>query len=121
MNADLRPVSAKELKVIETLLIGNQNAHQYLAELPELYVAEIDDGGMGSCRLFPAGVSCQSRRFQKQIAHGTFRDADGCEVSTTINIAEDGHLFELDVWKVDFTPLQRWPESDEITILGDES
>ena len=29
---------------------------------------------------------------------------------------QGGNLFELDVWKVDFSPLRRWPSPEKLTV-----
>jgi len=43
------------------------------------------------------------------LAEAEFQDADGVALSITINVDQHGSLFEMDVWKVDFTPLIRLP------------
>ena len=47
-----------------------------------------------------------------------FNDADGVPVSAALNLDQDHHLFELDVWKVDFSPLQRWPTAQDLSGPG---
>lgn len=82
-------------------------------------VEPMNDGGMGSL-YFPAPNHPQSnRRFGKQIAEGTFNDIDGMPISFTINIDDEGLLYELDMWRVDSNPLQHLPaEQDEIRMIS---
>lgn len=72
-------------------------------------VEEMNDGGMGSLRF----VGSPDRRFGECVGEVEFDDADGVTVSLALNADQRGELFELDVWKVDFSPLQR------IAALGD--
>lgn len=75
-------------------------------------VQDMRDGGMGSLRFSGA----ERRRFGSTLAEAEFRDADGTLVSVALMLDEAGELFELDIWKVDFSPLLRIPPVDQITI-----
>ena len=77
-------------------------------------VEDMSDGGMGSLRF---ASSNRNRKFGAQISSAQFVDSDGILVSVTINVDQQGCLFELDVWKVDFSPLRRIPPISEIQIL----
>jgi len=66
-------------------------------------VEEMNDSGMGSLRF----VGSADRRLGKCIGEAEFDDADGVIVSVALNVDQRGELFELDLWKVDFSPLQR--------------
>jgi len=70
--------------------------------LPAIEVEEMDDGGMGSL-LFKSGKL--DRFLGKELASETFVDTDGVEVIVTLSLDNYGELFELDVWKVDFSPV----------------
>ena len=78
-----------------------------------LNVRAMDDGGMGSLAFAPFA---ESRRFGRQAAACRFVDSDGVPVSAALNLDQEGKLFELDVWKVDFSPLRKWPAESEIAI-----
>ncbi len=73
------------------------------------------DGGMGSVRFVQEPP--EQRIFGEQIAEGLFHDADGVPVSVALNIDQFDDLFELDLWKVDFSPLIRYPDADEVEII----
>ena len=82
------------------------------ADLKKLLVDPMDDGDMGSLRFFS---NTEDPRFGKEAAECKFEDSDGVPVSATLNLDQDGELLELDVWKVDFSRLNRWPNADEIS------
>jgi hypothetical protein len=64
---------------------------------------------MGSL-LFQPGSSIT----QFRLAELYFLDEDGILVSVSLNATSEGKPAEMDVWKVDFSPLKRWPKQDEI-------
>ena len=66
-------------------------------------VEEMNDGGMGSIRF----VGSPDRRLGRCVGEVEFYDSDGVTVSVALNVDQRGELFELDLWKVDFSPLQR--------------
>jgi hypothetical protein len=69
------------------------------------------DGGMGSLLLLPPRGD---RVVSAQVAKAEFDDADGIPVSATLNLDDAGALFELDIWKVDFSRLQRLPDEGDV-------
>jgi hypothetical protein len=69
----------------------------------------MNDGRMGSVKI----VGPETRQFGGTIAKCTCRDSDGTPVSIAINVDQDGNLFEIDIWKVDFTPLVKFPAVEE--------
>jgi hypothetical protein len=70
------------------------------------------DGGMGSLRF----VGTNDRRFGRRIGSAEFNDTDGTLVSVALNLDQYGELFELDLFKVDFSPLQRIAPASELRI-----
>jgi len=69
---------------------------------------------MGSIRF----VRTDARRFGKEVARAEYRDSDQVLVSITLNADTSGELFELDFWKVDFSPLKRYPRKEQLTTLS---
>jgi hypothetical protein len=83
---------------------------------PEIRVRELEDGGMGSLSF----VSSKLRRSIGQVAgECSFPDADGVLVVAALLLDEDGDLYELDLWKVDFAPLIRIPDPASFSPLRD--
>jgi hypothetical protein len=71
------------------------------------------DGGMGSLRF----SGSEQRSYGRTLAEAEFKDADGTLVSVALTLDKAGNLFELDIWKVDFSPLLRIPPAGQITIV----
>jgi Domain of unknown function (DUF6984) len=107
VNADLqtgRNLSAAERELITALAPGSKLG------LNDALVTEMQDGGMGSIRF----VGGKDRRRAGSIAEATYLDDDGVAVSIELNVDEAGRLFELDFWKVDFSPVRRYPSSVDL-------
>ena len=75
-----------------------------------LRVKPMDDGGMGSLMLFPDGKETDKPVFGRTVFEYEFKDADRANVLASLNLDERGQLFELDIWKVNFEPLIKFPE-----------
>jgi hypothetical protein len=84
--------------------------------LPAIGVEPLDDGGMGSLAFDPVG-----RRHGGTVSECQFTDADGVLVHAALNLDEEGKPLEIDLWKVNFEPLLRWPERHELVRLFSES
>lgn len=110
----LRVPTSEEIAVIRTLLESTPGAEKYIPSLTHLLVCEMDDGGMGSRLLIPRGATGYKRMLGSRIASAEFTDNDGVLVSVVINGDNNGLLYELDMWKVDFSPLRRWPGACDI-------
>lgn len=76
-----------------------------------LQVEPMDDGGMGSLAFSPISPS---RCFGRTAADCLFSDQDGVSVSAALNLDQHGEPLELDVFKVDFSALVRWPSADSL-------
>lgn len=86
----------------------------FLRHLDSIFVEEMDDGGMGGVRFVSPGQ--KHRRLGDTIAEAEFLDEDGVVVTAVINLDKQGELYELDIWKVDFSPLKVWPEAGQIVV-----
>lgn len=76
-----------------------------------LTVETMSDGGMGSLKLDMGTNPAETRIFGKQISECHFVDIDGINVMAALNVDNNGNLFELDMWKVDFSPVQKIAET----------
>jgi hypothetical protein len=102
--------------LIRKLVSGTPFEGKVLRQLSETLVQDMPDGGMGSVHF--CKTSSKERRLGKEIAEGSFRDADGVLVSVTLNLDQFGDLFELDIWKVDFSPLIGYPDTDDFEVIN---
>lgn len=76
----------------------------------------MNDGGMGSIKF--VGPDTTAQKYGSTIAEAEFYDDDGVTVSTALFLDQYGKLFELDIWKVDFSPLRRYPAVSEIKNIN---
>lgn len=95
---------AEEELLIE--LLKRASMSDLASKIPTLLVADMNDENMGSLRFVNAS-SKREPRFGKQASEVMFKDDDGIEVIATLNVDQDGNLYELDVWKTDFSPTLR--------------
>lgn len=100
-----RPIHSKELPLVRHLL----NKAGIATDINALRVSPMDDGGMGSL-LFASSTT--KPELGSTPAECSFVDSDGVLVSATLILDKNGALFELDVWKVDYSPLNQWPSDD---------
>jgi hypothetical protein len=110
----MRTLRAVEKQLLSTLLAGTPDGLVFLPSLDTIPARSMKDGGMGSVAFYPESGS--DRRFGGELIAGEFKDEDGVPVSVVVNIDQDGGLYELDVWKVDNSPLRRWPAPQEVVI-----
>lgn len=104
-----RQPSQNEAQLLELLI--QKSAIDFPADWDsDLLVKPLSDGGMGSLLLLPKGVkeNC-NRMLGQQVSEYQFADVDGIDVIASLNVDNQGKLFELDIWKTDFTPLMSIP------------
>ena len=107
--APARPITPAELSVIEALAALAIEPID-LTDVGTARVAFMDDGGMGSIAIDPARPHGPLRA----AALGEASDRDGTVLSLCLFIDETGRPRELDVWKVDFSPLITLPDPADI-------
>jgi hypothetical protein len=105
----MRELKSEEKRLIEDLLFGIELKNNY--DLNLYFATEMIDGGMGSINLYKGRNTdlLSNRRFNKCIAHKEYKDKDGITLSVALNTDQYDELFELDIWKVDFSPLICYP------------
>lgn len=95
----MRNLNPTEIVIITKLL----KMAKLEVDISQLLVNPMNDGGMGSLAI---GYNYDSRQLGQEIAEYMFKDLDGTPVSAALNIDKQGNLYELDIWKVDFSPTQ---------------
>jgi uncharacterized protein DUF6984 len=113
-SAEDRPLRSAERALIATMLAGKYDSQRLALRLAQGRVREMQDGGMGSIRFLETKHS--ARTCQQPIAEAEYVDEDGVLVSIVINLNDDGDLCEIDFWKVDFSPLVRYPSPSEVRL-----
>jgi hypothetical protein len=105
----LRKPTVQELRFIDYMIReGKGKVREGWSE--SLMVTPMDDGGMGSLILYPDGKITAGRNFGRMLFDVQFKDADNVDVIASLNLDQNGDLFELDIWKVNFDPLIRLME-----------
>jgi len=100
-----RTIRKDEYDLISCLLSQiSEHSRKYI--IPEI-IQEMDDGGMGSIKL--SGGKANRVLIERQ-----YLDSDGQLVLITLYDNDQQELFELDMWKVDFSPLVKYPVSTEL-------
>ena len=107
---ELRRLSRDEENLLEVLVTRANITNLPIDWKTNLFVHPMDNGGMGSLRLFPNCLSNDNRTFGKRVSEYQFFDEDGVAVIVSLNLDSSGDLFELDIWKTDFSALIRIPE-----------
>ena len=103
----MRPLRKEEKDLIAFLLSDKPGKEHLIEQLPYSTVEEMNDGGMGSLKFLYNDN--KKRRMGCEIATISLKDIDDTFLSIALNLDEDENLFELDVWKVDFSPLKQFP------------
>lgn len=104
-----RPLQDREIAILRKLL-GSRGDDSF----DNLKAFDLNDGDMGSIRI--QNETQAERRFGSELARAQYEDDDGVLVSVTLNVDEFGNLYEMDFWRVDFSPLRRYPSPDQITL-----
>lgn len=91
----------KHLISISEIEIGQQ--------LDGLTVSNMDDGGMGSLLLHPKNITDDKRIFGGMISEYEFKDVDGVTILASLSVDSSENLFEIDLWKMDYSPLVELP------------
>ncbi len=108
-----RPLRKEEIELIFSFLGTTTHDVGLMDVLQSSRVIDMRDGGMGSIRF----VKTKPRVFGKVLREAQYIDVDGVCVSITINTDNLGDLFEVDFWKVDFSPLKRYPKPSDLRFV----
>jgi hypothetical protein len=109
----LRPY---ETELIKALLMADFSlAELIIPTLDTILVEEADDGGMGGL-IFKSNINNVDRSVGRTVAETEFLDEDMVPVSVELSLDKNSQLFELDVWKIDYSPVSRWPNISQIVI-----
>lgn len=105
----MRLMNALEIAFVTSLLEKSSLKLLGHEALSHIYVEDADGGGMGGL-IFISGK--QGRKLGRDIASREFTDQDGTKVIATLSLDNFGDLYELDVWKTDFSRLLSFPQNN---------
>ena len=107
-----RHLLAEEIDLIRALLVATgSEGEKYLDDLAARLVTDLSDGGMRSIRFVRS-----NKPFKRSLKSAKYLDADGVLVLFDLYVDDANDLHEVDIWKVDFTPLQRYPSPDDLAF-----
>lgn len=108
MELIYRKPTLKEIKLIKLLI--NISDLSFPEWEKYLLVCEMNDGKMGSLTLMnDIQTDNNLRVFGKQISEYQYVDSDGVDVIVSLNTHNNNQLYELDIWKTVFSPLNKFP------------
>ena len=117
---ECREFTKEEIGIISFLLRTAKKDEIYISNFfLKTQCSDMDDGGMGSLRFISSGkaFSSSTQKFGGETSSCHFTDKDGVLVSAALYIDSSGCPVELDMWKVDFSPLIRIPNDDSEFVL----
>lgn len=114
----LRKITNQE-KVLLSYLITSANYQIENNWEEKIRVKPLDDGNMGSLELMLNNDFEDDRVFGEQIAECYFFDTDDTKVIVSLNVDDNGNLYELDMWKTDFSPLIKVPSDVNLFFKED--
>jgi hypothetical protein len=103
----MRKLKKEEIDLIAFLLRDKHEYKQFIDELDNLLVEEMNDGGMGSLRFI--SKSNKKSILKDEVSIINLKDADGVPVRFALNLNTNGEIYELDVFKGDFSQLKQFP------------
>jgi hypothetical protein len=103
MKRRLRP---DEIAFLMAMLSSRPEVAPLVSQIPQSLVEDMDDGGMGGIKFVSTH---EDRHLGRELASVEFLDEDETAVIATLSLDNYGDLYELDIWKTDFSPLKRLP------------
>lgn len=114
MKQTYRKLKTEEVRLIEYLAkIGSYKLGSNWDK--EFRAASMNDGKMGGLRLI-RGEFLEERKFRRCIAERNFKDLDGVVCVIALNVDSKNDLFELEIWKTDFTALLEMPSLNKLYV-----
>lgn len=108
-----RRLRENERDLISAMLSGKPSHAELMSNLDASTVEDMQDGGMGSIRFFSVD---NARHLGAAIVEAEYTDEDGVLVIIALNTDSSGRLYEVDFWKVDFSPLRCYPSPSDLRI-----
>jgi hypothetical protein len=100
----LRPIKPEERALLAHLLSLAKGGNRYT--IPQ----EVE-------KLGDTGIQLSSRgEHANDLVEADYKDTDGRDVFITLTTNQYDELYELDIWKTDFSPLQCYPEPGKVKL-----
>lgn len=105
----IRKLTEREIRLV-SYLANKANYELHPNWLEDVDVMPLADGGMGSI-IFTTPDTQDERRAETLISDCEFKDIDNITVIASLYIDGNKKLYELDIWKTDFSPLIEIPHT----------
>ena len=106
----LRKLTLKEENLIDFLIL-KENLNINSNWRKDILAFSMNDGKMGSLKLCPEGIyDDKIEHVCSFISEYEFKDSDGVDAVASLFLDANGNLYELDIWKVDFSELLSLPD-----------
>jgi hypothetical protein len=116
MNMEARKLTDEEKAIVTALIRAGDRKWSHLTKsLSSVKVMKMEDGEMGSLS-FSNGKN-KDRKLGYVVSQAEFTDGDDIAVSVALNLDEEGQLFELDFWKVNFEELINIPLPSQLKFV----
>ena len=96
-----------EIDLITHMIKDTEEGRNIINNLKDLKVEETEDGGMGSLKVLVEGKD--QRRTGGVLKDVDCYDIDGVLLVVSVILDADDNLYELYIFKGDFSPLKRFP------------
>jgi len=103
----IRSLNKDEIALISWMIKGKLRGQKIIDTLDKLLVEEMKDGGMGSLKVNIEGKD--DRIYSRELAKADLFDIDGIPVFISINLDQNDDFYEFEVFKADFSKLQKIP------------
>jgi hypothetical protein len=108
-----RRLRKNERDIIVAMLDGNPSHAELMSRLEADAVEDMQDGGMGGIRFF---ADDKGRRPSLESRRRNTPTPTECLSAFVLNADAMGALYEIDFWKVDFSPLRRYPLPSDLRL-----
>jgi hypothetical protein len=105
-----------EKALLTALLSAHPDFDRFEMTIATGKVSDMLDGSMGSVRF----VAPDERSLGMTLVEADYVDSDGVHVSIAINTDDHGALYEVDIWKTDFSQLKQYPRPELVKICDDD-
>ena len=111
-----RCLRQEEINLLQFLIQSSGCKSDNNSDLRAVCVEDLNDGGMGGIR-FRTNIKIDAKLKNPVLA--AYTDADGTMVSISLASDANSNLYEMDFWKVDFSPLEKYPKPEDIVLLDE--
>lgn len=112
----MRRLTENEFAVCAKLISNTRNSKKLMSQLETATIDLLPDGGMGSMRFVIFGKE-EGRKFGNKVAEAKALDSDGIPLFFSLLVDEEGNLFELEIWRVDFNEIRQFPGASNLELI----